>query len=165
MALAWPRAQNPRERSSMQGTMQALGCEATAAVRGDEREPTTHHTTISTEQTSYSNAAVDYQPIGMPHSHESGHQSTFEHPDLREEAQTRDCLENLVVAQRNQEAGSRNQLLRANLGCGAYLVLCRRCCTQAGTTPLPAAQPRACSHLERQPAALAESTAAETASP
>ncbi len=34
-----PRAQNAKERSSMQGTILARGCMAAAAVRGDDLEP------------------------------------------------------------------------------------------------------------------------------
>jgi len=38
-ALAWPRAQYPRERSSIPGINFALGCLAAASVRGDDLEP------------------------------------------------------------------------------------------------------------------------------
>lgn len=39
VAFACPTAQNPRERSSMQGTITERGCIATAAVSGDDLEP------------------------------------------------------------------------------------------------------------------------------
>jgi len=39
VARAWPIAQKPSERSSMQVMTRARGCMATARVRADEREP------------------------------------------------------------------------------------------------------------------------------
>ena len=42
LACPKPRAQNARERSSMQGTILARGCMAAAAVRGDDLDPAQH---------------------------------------------------------------------------------------------------------------------------
>jgi hypothetical protein len=38
-ALPWPKAQKPKERSSMQGTMRVRGCCAIAVVSGDDLDP------------------------------------------------------------------------------------------------------------------------------
>ena len=39
VARAWPRAQNPKDRSSMQVVTRALGCIATANVNAEDLEP------------------------------------------------------------------------------------------------------------------------------
>ena len=44
MAEAWPRAQKPSERSSIQVVMRALGCIATARVNADDLDPANKYT-------------------------------------------------------------------------------------------------------------------------
>lgn len=44
VAFANPNAQNPRERSSMQGTIVARGWDAIANVSGDDLDPVSHKT-------------------------------------------------------------------------------------------------------------------------